>query len=315
MNKIKIDVKIKKFVRSAMRTLEIGKCGKTVDNYFGKPILSAKEGNNLISEMLDSNGPLLVARIGETELSCLNNYLKNDKKEGIGFKTSIRNAMSSNAGFFPATDEMLYKFCRDFLDHLRNVDIMGVWFNKNEDLVCRDHSPDTRLVRLRSLEPYYHATPWSLMLKDKKVLVVHPFQKTIVSQIAQNRNQLFNDPAVLPPFILDTVKAVQSIAGNETGFKDWFQAYRHMCDEIEQKDFDVAIIGAGAYGLPLASFVKKMGKKAIHMGGATQILFGIKGKRWDEHEEISKMYNKCWVRPSPDEFPEEYKKVEQGCYW
>jgi hypothetical protein len=88
-----------------------------------------------------------------------------------------------------------------------------------------------------------------------------------------------------------------------------------MCAEVEKVDFDIAIIGAGAYGLPLAFHVKSLGKKAIHMGGATQILFGIKGKRWDHHEVISKLYNEHWVRPLPSERPEHYYDIEKGCYW
>jgi hypothetical protein len=40
--------------------------------------------------------------------------------------------------------------------------------------------------------------------------------------------------------------------------------------DIDCLEFDVALIGAGAYGLPLAACVKRLGKKAIHMGGVTK---------------------------------------------
>jgi hypothetical protein len=68
-------------------------------------------------------------------------------------------------------------------------------------------------------------------------------------------------------------------------------------------------------GFPLAAHVKRMGKKAIHMGGATQILFGIKGKRWDTHPVIGAMYNEHWVRPALEDVPQQANKVEGGCYW
>ena len=84
---------------------------------------------------------------------------------------------------------------------------------------------------------------------------------------------------------------------------------------IDDVDFDIAIIGAGAYGLPLCSYVKLKGKKAIHMGGATQILFGIKGMRWDSHEYISKLYNENWIRANSEETPINSNKVEGGSYW
>jgi glycerol-3-phosphate dehydrogenase len=53
-----------------------------------------------------------------------------------------------------------------------------------------------------------------------------------------------------------------------------------------KKDYDVALIGCGAYGLPLASHVKRKGKQSIHLGGGLQLLFGIKGKRWDDNPEV-----------------------------
>ncbi|MEI7736983.1 MAG: hypothetical protein WCI49_16050, partial [Ferruginibacter sp.] len=121
--------------------------------------------------------------------------------------------------------------------------------------------------------------------------------------------------SILPDFELKTIAAVQTIAGNKTEFTDWFEALNHMKNQIDATDFDVAIIGAGSYGLPLSAYVKDKGKISIHMGGATQILFGIKGKRWDDHPVISKLYNEYWVRPEVSEIVPNAEKVEGGCYW
>ena len=49
-----------------------------------------------------------------------------------------------------------------------------------------------------------------------------------------------------------------------------------MKKQIESVEFDIAIIGCGAYGMPLSLFVKDLGKKAIHLGGNVQYLFGIR---------------------------------------
>lgn len=75
-----------------------------------------------------------------------------------------------------------------------------------------------------------------------------------------------------------------------------------MKNKINNLQFDVALIGAGAYGLPLASFIKRMGKKAIHLGGVLQLFFGIQGKAWDSW----KIYNKFWTKPKLSEQPEGY---------
>ena len=84
-----------------------------------------------------------------------------------------------------------------------------------------------------------------------------------------------------------------------------------LATEVASKDFDVALIGAGAWSLPLGRRIKEMGKSAIHMGGEMQLLFGIKGKRW----EYAMIYNSAWVNSDPDETPKDANRVEDGCYW
>jgi hypothetical protein len=77
-----------------------------------------------------------------------------------------------------------------------------------------------------------------------------------------------------------------------------------------------SIIGAGAYGLPLAACAKKMGKISIHLGGATQLLFGIKGKRWEERSEYANLINEYWTYASEEEKPPHGDKVDgTGPYW
>ena len=58
-----------------------------------------------------------------------------------------------------------------------------------------------------------------------------------------------------------------------------------------------------------------MQAKGIHMGGATQILFGIRGSRWDRMPFFQQLYNEYWIRPLAQETPANFKKVERGCYW
>jgi hypothetical protein len=225
--------------------------------------------------------------------------------------------MSANAGFFPVDDQMLDRFAEFYLEQINNVDIMGVWFNYYEDVICNNYCQHAELVELSTLEPFHFSSPWSGKLVGRKVLVVHPFDESIRRQHSENRSLLFDDPDVLPDFTLKTIKAVQSSANVKVNYATWFDAYQHMCDEIRKTDFDVAIIGAGAYGLPLASFVKSLGKQAIHLGGVTQILFGIIGKRWEKDyaDTTAKLFNEHWIRPSASETPEGSNKIENGCYW
>lgn len=60
---------------------------------------------------------------------------------------------------------------------------------------------------------------------------------------------------------------------------------------------------------------KELGKQSIHLAGWTQVLFGIKGKRWIDMPQIAKIMNEHWVSPLEEEMPQNYKQVENGCYW
>lgn len=258
----------------------------------------------------------MISRIGETELRCINFYERHrkNKKIRINYYYNLKKTMSNNAGFFPTNDKYLDDFSKLYLDSLENVDVIGVWHNPNENKIIEKFSRKAELVPLRALEPYYFENPWSMGLLNKKVLVIHPFEESIRKQY-NKREKLFKNKEILPKFELLTIKAIQTIANNNLDYENWFQALEYMKREIDKKEFDIAIIGAGAYGLPLASYIKSIGKKAIHIGGATQILFGIKGKRWDGHEIISKLFNEHWERPSENEKIKNNNKVEDGCYW
>jgi hypothetical protein len=287
----------------------------TKDTYCGKPLIKSQAANDLIAEKVKEGKPLMVARIGAGELATLYSYFTN-KKNPMVWDPGVVNNLQYNAGFFSADTANLERYCKEMFEHLKQVDIMGVWHNEGEEEICAAYCPNASFINLESIEPYYYPdNPWSQHLAGKKVLVVHPFQDSITYQYSNNRKKLFPNQLVLPEFELKTIKAVQSITGIKPEFATWFDAYQHMCSQINNIDFDVAIIGAGAYGLPLAGFVKSIGKQAIHMGGATQIMFGVYGNRWLDVKEISKFFNDNWKKPYPHETPEQAATIEGACYW
>lgn len=286
---------------------------------YRKRILLGEEGHNRVAELISRNEPLMVARLGSAELACLRYYLEKRGRKKRGYSRRICSAMANNAGFFPVDDDSLDAFSKIFLEHLAQADVMGVWFNKYENVICNNYCRNAELVDFDCLEPFRFADPWSSRLARRKVLVVHPFAESIRKQYEEKRRLLFPSSEVLPDFELKTIRAVQSIGGTKVNFATWFDAYDFMCEEITKVDFDICIIGAGAYGLPLAAFAKKLGKQAIHLGGVTQILFGIKGKRWERDpayaETTARLFNEHWVRPLDTETPANKDKIENGCYW
>lgn len=294
------------------------------------PSIEGQPVSNLISSMIERTEGVLITRFGSVEAETLLRYLEMQSRFSriqriisfvrgeIGpywWDATIRSQLFNNAGFFPVDDdESLDRFAKIYLECCRQIDVLGVWSCTPYISRLSGYYNNVVKVPLRDLEPYYHQLPWTHSLENRRVLVIHPFVKTIEKQFLK-RDKLFVNSQVLPRFELIPFQAVQSIAGNQTEYGTWFEALNDMCQRIQRIDFDVAIIGAGAYGMPLAAFVKSIGKKAIHLGGATQILFGIKGARWDQRVEYTQLYNEHWVRPDSSEVPTHFQRVENGCYW
>jgi hypothetical protein len=285
--------------------------------------LTGQAASDLIKQKLGSGKPAMIARFGSGELSAALafhfaqlpessprkawRYISQDYPE-FWWDRCLARGLTRNAGFFPAEEALYDRFASLLIDDMQYVDVLGSWLT-GERVFSQQLLSATK-VGIEDLQPYHHADPWSEALAGRKVLVIHPFTKSIEAQY-QKRSLLFEDPRVLPEFELKTIKAVQSIAYADTSsvYATWFDALGHMCDQMTHTDFDVAIIGCGAYGFPLAAFAKRLGKQAIHLGGATQLLFGIKGKRWGE------IGNEHWVHPLPEEHPQGFEKIEGGCYW
>jgi len=283
--------------------------------------------NELLARWVDSGKPLMVSRLGRVEMDAVLRYLNMQAPGSFATKLGrylfqgnspfwwdkdVQAALANQAGFFPTGEAYLMRFAERMLQDVQSLDILSSCC-PGETWV-RAFFPNAKVTPLADLEPYYHTDPWTQALTGRRVLVISPFEASIHRQY-DRRHLLFRDPGVLPKFELLTLKAVQSIVGCPTGFKDWFEALDWMCSQIDKMDFDVAIIGAGAYSLPLAAYVKRMGKQGIHLGGATQILFGIRGGRWDRMPFFQKLYNDHWRRPLAQETPENFKEVEGGCYW
>lgn len=281
---------------------------------YEKKVHSAVDGNKMIKEYIRKGIPFAAVRLGGTEIRTIADTIYSQYKLPIfGLNQRTLKRICTLSGFFPATKENVKSFSKLYLEMLPCVDILCVWDCFMQGYFAKNFAEQAELTTLYALEPYYFDLPWSSELKGKKVLVIHPFAKTIAKQFIQ-KEKIFKNAEVLPDMQLMTLKAVQSLGG-KSNFNSWFEALEWMYSEAMKMEFDIALIGCGAYGLPLAIKFKKAGKQAIQIGGALQLLFGIKGKRWESKPEAAKLFNENWVRPDESERPETANSVEGACYW
>lgn len=301
-----------------------------------------QSSNDKIYKLLVSGKPCMIARFGTTEINCINNYLTVNSSKSYIFKyfeyiidnthtpwwnESHFHTMSIFSGIFPEGQDIAERFSERYLNDIPEIDILACHQYYEKFMPLKD---DVERVQLEMLYPFFVDRPWTRILKGKKVLVIHPFEETIKMQYAK-RELLFPNTEILPEFELITMKAIQTIAGNESEFNDWFEALAYMENKINKIDFDIAFVGCGAYGLPLAAHIKRLGKQAIHLAGGTQLLFGILGNRWtidyknkgtwnylpgkDINIDYTPLFNENWTYPLSVDTPKNAKAVEGACYW
>ena len=321
MNKVNI------FLLKALR--------KTHEKLIGHPKISKPDciqdpdvASELIYNLLMQDKPCMIARFGSTELVTMVNYLgvKNGKKDILGYiqgkglpwwwNENMFLQMQNWSGFFPPTQENIERFCEMMFEDLREVDVLGSWLS--EELYFEESLHVDKKIDLEILNPFFSKKPWTEALVNKTVLVIHPFSNEIQFQYL-NRDLIFPQKRILPSFDLQTIKSVQSLGGHSE-FSSWFDALENMKRQINDKYFDICLIGAGAYGFPLAAHVKRMNKKVVHLGGSLQLLFGIKGKRWENPNynpkyNYSGMMNEYWIYPGDDTKPLHAESIEGACYW
>jgi len=284
--------------------------------YLDWRVWDKRGGNRRIYDALMSGRPLAIGKIGAVELEAIRNFLHYSSENNWEDKVRIsRRNLFTNAGVYPDSPAIFQMFCEYFItDVLPEMTHMVVWFNRHESVAvkryCREYTP----VSISGLAAFRWDEPWTRALTGKRVLVVHPFSTTIRQQYTK-REGLWGELEILPEFQLDTLTVPLQPILAASQHKDWFETLRLLQEEMSQRTFDIALVGAGAYSLPLVVHAKSLGRQGVHLGGGLQFYFGIRGRRWDSNLNYSKYYNDHWIRPLPEDTPSNNAIIENGCYW
>ena len=283
--------------------------------YLGRNVRFEDQGHQSVREIM-STGVGALGKIGESELRGLQCYLRNRSSDDSCNNWDKRSErLYTNAGVFPNSAEGFTDFALTMLDALPDIDCLAVWFNHGEYSVVRDYCPKASLVWLNCLEPQLWQRPWMSLFRGKKVLAISPFADSIQKQHTRLEKVWEKKPEMAGPYQLETIKTPLAAALVESPYPTWKAGFDDLCQQMEDSQFDVAIIGAGAWSLPLAVRAKRIGKIGIHLGGPTQLIFGILGNRWLKMPEHNVFFNSHWVHPSEAERPSTFQKIEGGCYW
>jgi len=273
-----------------------------------------------LQRFIDAKAGIIYGKIGTTELQALefcDRYIRPIWPKGVSWRRQAER-LFFDSGVFPVQGEQFLAFTRIYRESLKNLDGVCLWQDDPflalyEKLLVKACCPHAARIPLESL------TPFALLpvLAGLRWLVISPFVHSMQRQVEKL-------PRIFGAFpwarqLSQIHKTCQFIRCplfsylEKSPFTSWSEGLARLSAEIEKKDFEVAIVGSGAWSLPLLARIKQSGRKGLHLGGATQILFGIKGRRWDGY--WGKYYNENWVRPAPEETPAGFERKENGCYW
>ncbi len=287
------------------------------------PVLNRCEVGDRIREALQQNTPFLVGKLGVTERIILCWYLGIPTRQfhTLQFRVPTFDDLhiaQQLAGIFPVNEATLKRFSQLLIDSLGEVDIIGGLVSWVETKIYNHFCPCSFYAEANRLEPFRAERPWSDALIGKKIVVISPFEASISKQF-QNRDLVWGAHRdVLPDCEVRVLKFPYLFEGSEE-YGSVFDVYEdfsgRLADLKSTWGWDVAVIGCGGLGLPLARCAKQLGGQGIHLGGATQLLFGVLGARWKQDLVIQSISNRYWVYPSLAERPASYLQVERGCYW
>lgn len=273
-----------------------------------------------LTDAITARRPFALGRPGYYEAAIVAHALVH----GAPYPDHLRRVARDNVGIeHPGGEEgdaVLDAFARTTLDAMAACDVLGVTdepipgFGVALDRVRR---PGLDLAGHAEADPRdaldAGVAPFTAALAGRRVLVVHPFARTIERQYAR-RTAITGVREFLPAFDLVTLAPPVTFAGASTG-RGWHDELAATTAAMAAIEFDVAIVGAGGYGLPLTASVRGLGRVGVHLAGATQLLFGIRGRRWADVPRVAREMDDTWVAPDPSELPPDPGRVEGGAYW
>jgi hypothetical protein len=275
----------------------------------------------MIKHLLNTNTPCFIGRIADIELAVAYRYIIEESTN----LDELRE-LENKGGIYISGLESLRKYAYRVLDTYHNcsaiveLDELDTKNDSTDDIQDFIRELTLRIPKIPSLElePYLMPEPtWISSLRNKRILVVHPFTLSLQYQSSYLK-ELFPEREWFEGCEFEFIQPPITLANNHFNI-DWEESYNLFIQKykrIQTESYDIVLISAGGYGMLIADFIfRYSGKTVIYVGAYLQLYFGVIGKRWIETNAIAHITNEYWARPCCQDRPKRYKQVEDGCYW
>lgn len=159
---------------------------------------------------------------------------------------------------------------------------------------CLTENCNAELHRYCAFESFHRFGEWFSCLAGKKILLVSPFKNSIQQQYKQKEKLFAFD---YPEFSLNIVQTPVTLSAVKNyPDRNTLETATKIINEIDQVDFDIALLGCGAYTSPVVNHLQKRNKSHIVLGGMLQMYFGVYGGRY-ETPFFRQWINDSWIKP------------------
>lgn len=252
-----------------------------------------------ITELFKSNSSYFIARVGNVEMTAI-------------LQDRITDQLKQNAGFY-GNEEDFKKWKGEYIKAILNCDAVANVFTC-DSFYKLESELYTTLALWKPSIPFMELdiNYWlDLIVQLPKVGIVSFFAKEMKQQ-SKNLDKIHKKgKGAFDKTHFEFVECLSTIEGNEPKDKSYFQVLEELTEECLKRDCDHWFLSCGSYGLLLGNELKKKGKNVYYVGGFLQLLFGLRGKRWD-NREVGIKYNSHWKYPQKK--PINAEKVEDWCY-
>jgi hypothetical protein len=253
-----------------------------------------------ITKMLNSVQPCWINRFGGSDIPLVNfiikcNYSKIDE--------NLTKILKKYNGYFNTEDNdniVLNKITQMYIKSYLNSDyILFLKGSETHNEIMEILTSNNKLVNKFSYHCFLESfTPFMESFKNwgdnKKILVISPFEKTILYQTTDNRINKILKNYTFPNCKFLTYKTPILYNGSDfsteyfnsiledTNCKNSLELCSYMMNDISKIDFDIAFLSCGMYAVLLGDLIKtELNKKAIYVGGMLNVIFNFYGKRYD----------------------------------
>jgi hypothetical protein len=298
------------------------------ETQLGYPIISKKDFIRDLKAAIETNAGYAAGRIGISEQFWM--YYPILLRDGIN-KTKLRVFEKhlffhgSQQGLFPVQSDFYLKYNEFYVEKIREIDCLGLILDPvmgpklilfysltNKLIYFKDQIPDKS-------SPSNPENCYLHFFEDKKLLLICPFAELLKERATK---EIFEGvwsktgKKWFHPKGVEALEIPYGFAGEtHQKYASTILLLEAIEAEIERRDFDIALIGAGGLTIPIASFVKEIGKVSVSLGGDLQILFGVIGKRWRHLERWGKGYFNEWWVDMPEKYRPKETDIAEGAYW